>query len=87
MLALIDISFGLEGHFDRQPVDIDIREEISMLWKPGETKLFIGSGGGGNNAPFVFPLSYNNLSVPFTILAKTATMFIIFCFAPGLMLS
>ena len=61
MLALIDISFGLEGHFDRQPVDIDIREERSMLWKPRETKLFIGSAGGGNNALFVFLLSYNNL--------------------------
>ena len=79
ILALIDISFALERQFDRQPVDIDIREERSMLWKPGETKLFIGSAGGGNNALFVFLPSYNNLWVPFTILAKTTTtMFILF---------
>ena len=79
ILALIDISFGLERQFERQPVDIDIREERSMLWKPRETKLFIGSAGGGNNALFVFLPSYNNLWVPFTILAKTTTtMFILF---------
>ena len=61
MLALIDISSGLEKQFERQPVDIDIREERSMLLKPRETKLFIGSAGGGNNALFVFLPSYNNL--------------------------
>ena len=86
MLALIDISSGLEKRFERQPVDIDIREERSNVVETPWNKALYWQCWWWEQCTFCFsPLLQQLLSVIHNFGKRNDNN--VFSFPPGLILS